>query len=49
MNSLAQNVWTIGAHEGGDLHAVDYGIEAGANVRFCADGIDAGVCTPSIG
>ena len=49
MNGLAQNVRTIRAHECGDLYSVDYGIEAGADVRFGADGIDAGVRTPPIG
>ena len=49
MDRLAQDVRTIGAHECGDLYSVDNGIEAGADVRFRADGIDAGVRTPPLG
>src|SRR4051794_22277547 len=48
MNGLAQNMRTIRAHERGDLYSVDYGIEAGADVRFRADGIDAGVRAPPV-
>ena len=40
---------TVRPHERRNLDAVDDGVEAGADVRLCADGIDACVSTPPIG
>jgi hypothetical protein len=48
VDRLPQDMRTVRPHERRNLDAVDDGVEAGADVRLSADGIDAGVSTPPI-
>jgi hypothetical protein len=49
MNGLTQNVWAVRSHERRDLDAIHDSIEAGCDIRFSSDGIDAGIGAATIG